>query len=362
MRIFSGANGNKFTSEVDFGKWIVANPTSTSTSLATVQYDGKDNSFALNITGLNINLSSQSYFSLKIQSNGQSQVSISLFDTTGGSCNGIMPIITSSSNQQVVLDIDQFSGNCDINKIGAIEASIYSFTNINSTMENFNIEVASMSSKTPSPRPSSSSSPTQSDRKTLIIDDFTVAQQTILTLEDNLYDLDPNQITSSVAEGSTSSIIGGERDMEMRVYTGLEDKTFYSQVTPIDGGYFQGRWTYSNPRTCSSLATNQYDGADGTFSLDISGLNDIDISGATQLSFYAICDIDTALTLTFYDSMGGTVIGIPALYYISYNNDDYKHVFNLNELDGYCKKEHIGAIEISIESNDAVNVNISHQN
>ena len=364
MRVFTGSQGNRFTSDVNFGGWTVANPTSSSTSITTVQYDGIDSSFSLNITGLNLEFSSGSYLSLDIRSNGQSQITISLFDTRGGSCNGIIPIRSSSSFQQTSLPISQLSGNCDLGSIGAIETSIYSFTSINSTMESFAVDSASMSSVSPTPTPTPSSSRANSNNtKTIIIDDFSVLQQAIVTLSEDQLPTDPNLVQTSSMTGPSSSIIGGERDMELRVYSGLIGRTFTSEVSNINYGYFLGEWSVHNPKGPSSnLATNQYDGVDGSFSIDISGLNGIDISNS-QLVFYAVSNVDSSIIFTFYDSKGGIcdcVIGIPITIDYDYTYDEIKYVHNLNHLDGLCDKSSIGAIEYSIQQYDTITFHLKY--
>ena len=55
-----------------------------------------------------------------------------------------------------------------------------------------------------------------------IIDDYSVDQSCSLTLNENLYNDQPNAVDDSFRQGSTKSIIGGERDMEMRVFTGSQ--------------------------------------------------------------------------------------------------------------------------------------------
>ena len=358
MRVFTGLKGNKFTSDVNFGGWTVANPTSSSTSITTVQYDGLDGSFALNITGLRLDFTYASYLSIEIRSNGQSQITVSLFDTRGGSCNGMISIHTSSSFQHSSLPLSQLSGNCDFASIGAIETSIYSFTSVNSTMENFSVDSDSKASVSPTPTPTPSSSRVNSNTETFILDDFSIVQQAIVTLPGDLTVNDPNVVQTSTVTGPSSAIMGGERDMEMRVFAGFQGRRFASEVFTINGGYFLGEWAVENPKTSSSLATNQYDGDDGSFALDISGLNNFDISNS-QIVFYAIVDIDSAITFTFYDSMGGMcdcVIGIPGslggIY--NYTYDEIKYVFNTKNLSGFCNQQYIGAIEYSFESNDAV--------
>ena len=226
-------------------------------------------------------------------------------------------------------------------------------------MERFTVESASMSSVSPTPTPTPSSSRVNSNTETIVIDDFAVLQEDVFTLEIDVTQHDPNVVQTSSMTGPSSSMVGGERDMELRVYTGLKGRTFSSEVFKINEGYFKGEWDIAIPKSSSTLSTNQYDGVDGSFTLDISGLNNLDISNS-QIVFYAISDVDSAITFTFYDSMGGMcdcVIGIPRTTgYVYYSPDDIKYVFNLNNLSGYCNKHYIGAIEYSVETMDALDI------
>ena len=191
-----------------------------------------------------------------------------------------------------------------------------------------------------------------------IIDDFSVTQQCIVTLPGDLLGNQPNEVQTTTASGPSNSIIGGERNMEMRVFTGFQGRRFASEVFTINDGYFLGEWAVENPKTSSSLATNQYDGADGSFAVNFNGLG-LNLNEITQLVIYVVSDIDTSYTVDFYDTNGLTCSGdidVPGRLggFYDYSYDEIKDTLLVSQLSGSCNKANIGAIEVSIQSSDAI--------
>ena len=191
-----------------------------------------------------------------------------------------------------------------------------------------------------------------------IIDDFSVTQQCIITLPGDLLGNQPNQVQTTTASGPSNSIIGGERNMEMRVFTGFQGRRFASEVFTINDGYFLGEWAVENPKTSSSLATNQYDGGDGSFAVNFNGLG-LNLNEITQLVIYVVSDINTSYTVDFYDSAGVVCSGdidVPGRLggFYDYSYDEIKDTLLISQLSGNCNKANIGAIEVSIQSSDAI--------
>ena len=191
-----------------------------------------------------------------------------------------------------------------------------------------------------------------------IIDDFSVTQQCIITLPGDLLGNQPNQVQTTTASGPSNSIIGGERNMEMRVFTGFQGRRFASEVFTINDGYFLGEWAVENPKTSSSLATNQYDGGDGSFAVNFNGLG-LNLNEITQLVIYVVSDINTSYSVDFYDSAGVVCSGdidVPGRLggFYDYSYDEIKDTLLISQLSGNCNKANIGAIEVSIQSSDAI--------
>ena len=188
-----------------------------------------------------------------------------------------------------------------------------------------------------------------------VIDDFTVEQECIVTLSYNdITAQDPDVVQTTFATGPTTTLIGGERDMEVRVFEGLQQREFYSAVFLIDEGYFDGEWYIGNPKSSSSVATNQYDGVDGSFNLNLNGLN-VNLNDVTHLVAFTVSDINVTYNFDFYDTNGNIcTISMPVDSFIgSYTYEETKQILDLSSLVGNCDKSNIGAIEINLPSNDA---------
>merc|ERR1739847_183943 len=103
--------------------------------------------------------------------------------------------------------------------------------------------------------------------------------------------------------------------MSLTIFIGLQGRTFSSDIftTPATY-YFDGEWAVSNPKNSESEFILQYDGRDNSFSLDTNGLGNA------------------------YD----------------YDYNDSFVFFNFDNLAGGCDKTNIGAVEVELFSNDAL--------
>jgi len=197
----------------------------------------------------------------------------------------------------------------------------------------------------------------------IIIDDFTVGANEhliVVTLDSDLSRNDPPVTDQdSFSQPGCSGLIGCSRDMEMRVLTGFNGRSFSSEIFSIANGFFDAEWSVSNPKTSSSIATLQYDGQDGSFALDTSGLGGIDLTvGGTARSYVisAVTDIRIQYTTEVYDRSGGVCeleITIPATPG-EYDYDETFFEFGFDDFDGDCDFTDVGAIELFLPSNDAV--------
>merc|ERR1711976_35151 len=183
------------------------------------------------------------------------------------------------------------------------------------------------------------------DEIKLVIDDFTVGgnqQAAVVTLSSDLTASDsPVVDTSSFNEPGCTGLIGCGRDMEMRAFTGFAGRSFESALFLVSSGDFPAEWAVANPKTSSSRATIQYDGQDSDFDLDINGLGNLDLSvngEAVELRISAITDLATAYVFTFYSPNGNT----------------RQRSVNIPAITGNYDLENIGAIEVEVSSDDAV--------
>merc|ERR1711976_184172 len=201
------------------------------------------------------------------------------------------------------------------------------------------------------------------DEIKLVIDDFTVGgnqQAAVVTLSSDLTASDsPVVDTSSFNEPGCTGLIGCGRDMEMRSFTGFAGRSFGSDIFLVSSGDFPAEWAVANPKTSSSRATIQYDGQDGDFDLDINGLGNLDLSvngEAVELRISAITDLATAYVFTFYSPNGNTCqrsVNIAAITG-AYDYEDTIFSTSLDSFSGNCDLENIGAIEVELSSDDAV--------
>lgn len=196
----------------------------------------------------------------------------------------------------------------------------------------------------------------------LIVDDFSVntGQNAVVVLQNDLLSGAPLVDQSSSNSAGCSGLVGCARDMEMRVFTGLNGRTFESEIFSVpETGYFDGEWAIANPKTSTALATNQYDGNDNTFDLDITGLGGVDVTdgGNTEFFFFsAVSDIEITYTIDLYDIDGDICelnIDLPSTLG-DYDYEETFYEFDLDEFSDACDMTNIGAIEISLPSQDAV--------
>ena len=129
IQIFEGLAGTTFRSDITSnmwffegtpGMWYVDTPSSSS-SFIGIQYDGFDNSYDLNITGLNINLFEATHFTFYVMTN--QIIFVDFYDFNGNLCSGTIPASSSSiyAEVKVSIPLSSFIGNCDRTSIGAIE-------------------------------------------------------------------------------------------------------------------------------------------------------------------------------------------------------------------------------------------------
>ena len=368
MRVFEGFQGRRFSSEIFpinggafYGEWTISNP-KTASSLATNQYDGVDDSFDLNFNGLNVNLNNATHMTFLVISDIDTTVVADFFDTNGNICSGSILVPGLLGNfydysydvLNNYLDLSSLVGNCERTDIGAIEISLQADDAIDSLFRRITLDsLAPNISPTPTPTPSPSFS-LQLEEK-YVIDDFSVIQECVVTLQSDLTTQDPNEVQTTFATGTTSALIGGERDMEMRVFEGFQARRFSSEVFEISGGYFLGEWAIANPKSASSLATNQYDGVDDSFDINFNGLN-VNLNDATHLKISVVSDISATYVVNFFDTNGNACTGsITVLSSTgSYSYDETKTYLALNSLVGNCNRANIGAIEISLQADDAI--------
>ena len=373
MRVFEGSQGRLVYSGVYLtpyqyfqGQWAVDNSFST-ISMATNQYDGIDGSFNLTLNSLNIDLSDSTHMKIIAYSSLPTSFFIDFYDFNGNICSGSIPVgpvddiyYNFNGDMDRYLILSTLVGNCDTTSIGAIEVSVSSSTSIDIISRKITIEGPLPPNISPTPTPTRTPSPSMQLQlaEKYLIDDFTVPQQCVVILQTDVFSPAPNVVETTTQQGSTNSIIGGERDMEMRVFEGSLGGRFGSEVYFTPDQYFQGQWAVQNPGSSIGVATNQYDGIDGSFNLNFNGLN-INLNEATHMKIYAISDQDGEFDVYFFDFNGNICTGsIPIDNANTYGDDEIKIYLLLSSLTGNCNRENIGAIEITSPSQSSIDLSI----
>jgi len=154
-------------SEFFTGEWAVSNP-KNSQSVTILQYDGPDNSFDLDINGLNgVDLTDGGLgtgLRVTVISDLDTSYQFDLYSPDGGVCEVTIDTneITGSYELEdifVFIDFDDFDGDCDLTNIGAIEVTLPSFDALDAIMRSFRV-VGNPAPASPPPSPSPSRTPT----------------------------------------------------------------------------------------------------------------------------------------------------------------------------------------------------------
>jgi len=201
----------------------------------------------------------------------------------------------------------------------------------------------------------------------IVLDDFTNGANThgiSITLSADLGVNDPDRTETEMFDAGSgcTGLLGCERDMSLTIFIGLQGRTFSSDIftTPATY-YFDGEWAVSNPKNSESEFILQYDGRDNTFSLDTNGLGNVDLTDnglVTRIRLSAVTDLDTAYNIIAYSPNGqsctASIDVLTAGNAYDYDYNDSFVFFNFDNLAGGCDKTNIGAVEVELFSNDAL--------
>jgi len=179
LEVFSGFANRSFDSSIfdssvpEFpqfvGEWAVENP-KTSSSEATLQYDGTDNSFDLDINGLggidatDGGLSTDLVFT--VTTDLQIVYTVEIYDTTGGVCEANLVVERTPEDydlDDILVDIplSQFSG-CDLTSVGAFQFILPSDDAVDAIVRRISIDGLPDPSASETPSPSRTPSPAAS--------------------------------------------------------------------------------------------------------------------------------------------------------------------------------------------------------
>lgn len=355
LTVTDSLKGREFFTTVELkngkGEWYISTP-SDGSGYATMQYDGIDGgSMNINTTGLigvdgnteglDLTVGGRAVgFTTTIQTEKSTDIQFNVYSPDGSLCS-LTVDVPARNEQSVKATFNIFDGNCDFTKVGAIEIFI-------DAVEDDEISIFSLTLY-------GSTTPFQ-----INIDTYIEGNQNLVTLLQSTV-VPTNPVTSSSfylsPEGiNSTNILGGERDFELQVNEGNENQVFVTDVTTI----YPQCWESSSPSASGANINVQYDGADNSMNLNVSGLigvggntAGVDITQDGRNSGFNIeitTENDAYFWIYLYSPDGSmcdsytmvqvlkdpTVVPIPFQFF-----------------SGNCNMQQIGAIEIQLQLIDA---------
>merc|ERR1712125_44285 len=324
-----GEQGRSFDSEIFTisgdelfrGEWVVANP-KTSSSVATLQYDGNDQSFNLNESGLNnFDLTfggTATEFRLSIVSDLETAYTTIVY-TSSGTCSAVINVPRTPANYNYAdtffdLQYSAFSGGCTFSNVGAIELVLPSTDAVDAIVRKIAIlGVLPSPSPTPTPAPSQSNTPTpgpsQSNTPAPSQSNTPAPSQSNTPTPSNsppcirvcqcpsftcqlAYDLDDNYNTLSYY---TSAFVFDDSDNIIIIYEDDDGNTsddviiyyyIYDDYTPIDTNSFTTIETFSVSSFTSlfSSFTSLFSSFTSLFDFTLSSFTSLFTSFSTRLT------------------------------------------------------------------------------
>lgn len=189
------------------------------------------------------------------------------------------------------------------------------------------------------------------------IDSFEEGQNALyITLTSQLNTTDPPVVKTDFAQSpsgaSSTSLIGGERDLQMQVTSGYSQNVY--STTVIKG---QGEWDISTPSGGSSVNTIQWDGIDGSWNLNTKGLGgrDFTFNGkANGFRTNSTTDLDTQYTLNVYDMNGGNCQVTQTMKGAQLSGQYTQYTVLFTAFSGSCDWTNVGAITMEVPGLDNV--------
>jgi len=171
---------------------------------------------------------------------------------------------------------------------------------------------------------------------------------------------------SGCTAGLQARLIGCAREMYIEVYNSNSGRDFISAILPFGELDFPGSWDIASPKAGTADYWIQYDGGDGSYDVDISGLGSVDLTegGLTDgLRIFAVTDqVDPVYNIALYSPNGGVCIGevpIRQILGTDYSRADIANDLEFDDFDGDCDRTSVGAIDVLVPSFDGVDAIIT---
>ena len=184
-------------------------------------------------------------------------------------------------------------------------------------------------------------------RPTLVIDNFTINSPAIvivISTTTNFPVVSASYIDTT--GGSSTNIIGGERDLQLTVSTGEINQVFSTSVSSSE-------FEFSSPSGSTSYALLQYDGIDGSMDLNTTGLQSIPDNSPPGINF--LQNNGSFFNMTFnsdaplegyiyvYDIISGVCFYKVEFLYTG--NNFQTTLIDFNSFEGVCDFSVVGAVE-----------------
>ena len=341
LTVATGKSGEVIATSVSQGEFTLSSP-SGSSSYAILQYDGYDASMDLNTTGLqsipgvtppgiDFLQNNGSFFNITHESDADTEGYIYVYDIHSGVCYSHVEYAATSNKETHLLSFQSFQGDCDFHLVGAIEFFFNALTNIDLII--MELSIVPPSTSTPS-------------INTLIIDDFTVDQETLALVTSSTTSYPITQ-AGYQQDATQTHILGGERDMGVIITSGDPNEVV---AVAVEGNAF----SYSTASGTTGFSVLQYDGVDGSMNVNVTGLTsfpgassglNLENNNGNAFNITYMTDVSLVITIKVWDiSAGECLVQLPVVAGESVS------LIPFNTFTGNCNFQKVGAIELDISA------------
>jgi len=300
------------------GGWLVTVPSII--GVAQLQYDGIDSSPTLNTTGLgglDFTKSNANGFLVTVLTDVYCTFTVSVYSDNSSVSYHTVELQSKPVEQNVLLNYGSFKGNANFANVGAVVFEVDLNVAIDFTLSQFAIVA-----------------PTEG---TLEIDPFTAITDSLILLSSPPY---PQMVQTST---SASSILGGERDILLQFNTGSDNRV---AVTGVSGN----SWSVSFPIGGTGVAMLQYDGVDGSTTLNPVGLGGIDLTQNGGTSFHLLVYTDNQLTVVIRVYSSASAFSSVEVVLIGNVGQQQELFLSFTSFSGNADFSNVGAIELELDT------------
>jgi len=180
------------------------------------------------------------------------------------------------------------------------------------------------------------------------VDDFEVETPTIIIIIPN----NPSFPIVETAFTQDASILGGERDLQLTTLSGNSNLI-------LTAGVASGSYTCSTPNEARGNSLLQYDGIDGTMTLNPSGLGSVNFEQEDAFAIRTEIESDLVTTIDFRAYESGSSSPCTRTVQVPGDDTQNEYILDYTSFSGNCDFSNIGAFEIFVNMADNVDVLIT---